>query len=141
MKELKVVAFEMGKEPRLVTMKNDLKVFQNFVGGYIEAFCQPDGIIIICNEEGKLKGLPINKIMFGEPIAGNFFICRSDKKGDFADVTDEDISFFIFDKIAALNNLPVETYKNIYELGSFDKSGLIIEDGKITRIEMYEESK
>jgi len=39
-----------------------LKEMQGFVGGYIEMLQLQDGRIMWCNEEGKLKGLPVNSL-------------------------------------------------------------------------------
>jgi len=38
----------------------DLKAAQEFVGGYVEGITFPNGDYLIINEEGKLKGLPLN---------------------------------------------------------------------------------
>ena len=38
----------------------DLKAAQDFVGGYVEGITFPNGDYLIINEEGKLKGLPLN---------------------------------------------------------------------------------
>ena len=37
-----------------------LKAAQEFVGGYVEGIPFPNGDYLIVNEEGKLKGLPLN---------------------------------------------------------------------------------
>lgn len=36
-----------------------LEELQNFVGGYVQ-ICRGADCIFVCNEEGKLKGLPVN---------------------------------------------------------------------------------
>ena len=38
----------------------DLKGAQEFVGGMVECVTFPNGDLLIVNEEGKLKGLPLN---------------------------------------------------------------------------------
>jgi hypothetical protein len=40
----------------------ELDKLQALVGGYIEFVYLPGGGEIMCNEEGKLKGLPINRV-------------------------------------------------------------------------------
>lgn len=87
---MQVIYFEVGEEPRTLEVENKLEDLQELVGGWLEAFPLMDGLLLICNEEGKLIGLPLNRVMDGEPIAGNFFLCRSDGE-DFASVTDDDI--------------------------------------------------
>ena len=37
-----------------------LKEAQEFVGGYVEGITFPNGDYLIMNEEGKIKGLPLN---------------------------------------------------------------------------------
>ena len=37
-----------------------LKEAQEFVGGYVEGITFPNGDYLIINDEGKLKGLPLN---------------------------------------------------------------------------------
>ena len=91
---MKIILFEVGKEPVVKEIENELQPMKEIVGGYIETFTQRDGLIIVCNEEGKLIGLPYNRTMFGEPIVGNFFMCRS-QDCEFSDITDEDIKRFI----------------------------------------------
>ena len=39
----------------------DLKTAQEFVGGYVEGISFPNGDYLIVNEEGKLRGLELNK--------------------------------------------------------------------------------
>ena len=51
-------------------------------GGYIQAdYPYEDPVALVCNEEGKIEGLPLNRALRTEDgeiydiIAGNFFIC------------------------------------------------------------------
>ena len=55
-----------------------------------------DDAAIICNEEGKLIGLPLNRAIYDssgslvEIIAGDFFICRAPADSDrFESLTEE----------------------------------------------------
>lgn len=87
---MKVIYFEVGKKARTLEVEDRLEEYQKLVGGYIEVFPLTDGLLLICNEEGKLRGLPFNRVMKGERIVGDFFLCRADEE-DFASVTDSDI--------------------------------------------------
>lgn len=91
---MKIILYNVGEDPIVKEIENELQPMKQIVGGWIETFTQPDGIILICNEEGKLIGLPYNRTMFGEPIVGNFFLCRCSGE-EFADITDEDVKRFI----------------------------------------------
>ena len=55
---------------------------QQVVGGYIQAiFPVDDPVALVCNEEGKLLGLPLNRSLRDEEgdiydiVAGTFFLC------------------------------------------------------------------
>ncbi len=79
---LEVLMVEPGKYPRMETLKPGLEALQEAVGGYIEAaYFFDDPVALICNEEGKLTGLPLNRAIRDDSgeivdiIAGKFFIC------------------------------------------------------------------
>ena len=56
--KISVLIKDPGKNPRHVHIENSLKNLQNTVGGYIETVTLSDDAVIICNEEGRLQGLP-----------------------------------------------------------------------------------
>lgn len=69
---------------RLVEVENELEVFQNIVGGYIETTGYKN-LVIICNEEGKLRGLQPNVVLGREMLVGTIIVCGA--SGDeFSDV-------------------------------------------------------
>ena len=69
---------------RLVEVENELEVFQNIVGGYIETTGYKK-LVIICNEEGKLRGLQPNIVLGREILVGPIIVCGA--SGDeFSDV-------------------------------------------------------
>jgi len=74
---MNVLIIEPEKAPREAEIGGDLKSMQEIVGGYIEAvYPYDDPIAIVCNDEGKLNGLPLNrKLEDYDIIAGTFFIC------------------------------------------------------------------
>ena len=74
---MNVLLIEPGKEPREAEVGSDLESMQKAVGGYIEAvYTYDDPVALVCNEEGKLIGLPLNrKLEDYDIIAGTFFIC------------------------------------------------------------------
>ena len=72
-------------------IRNELKAFQSIVGGNMEPVVLADGsdrIMLICNEEGKLYGLPENfwfqTIGRIDLICGTAIIC-GDSGEDFVD--------------------------------------------------------
>lgn len=77
-------------EVREVSPKNGtdfcLEELQGFVGGYIEVVYPltgtPKDSILVVNEEGKLKGLPVNGIAtammgFQDTIVGDILLCNT----------------------------------------------------------------
>lgn len=87
--QIRVLKLEPGKVPEEVTMSNTLEAFQSAVGGYIETLELDSGAVLVCNEEGKLMGLPANRQVGGDTIAGTFLIAGS-ADGEFCSLTDED---------------------------------------------------
>ena len=74
---MNVLIIEPEKAPREAEIGSNLKAMQDVVGGYIEAvYPYDDPVALVCNEEGKLIGLPLNrKLEDYDIIAGTFFIC------------------------------------------------------------------
>lgn len=80
--KLSVLLVEPGKCPKVIEIENTLEAMQNIVGDDIEVY-EPfdDEIAIVCNEEGKVKGLPLNRAIYSDRgelvdiIAGTFFVC------------------------------------------------------------------
>jgi hypothetical protein len=90
-----VVMVEAGKPAAMATIGSDLESLQKAVGGSIEAaYFYDDPIALICNEEGKLSGMPLNRAVKDENgevmdiIAGKFFICGLGEE-DFASIPQE----------------------------------------------------
>ena len=72
---------EPGKEARVMTMNDSLEAMQDAVGGLIEEYMPfEDEVALICNDEGKMLGMPPSRAIRDEDgqvidiIAGPFFI-------------------------------------------------------------------
>mgnify|MGYP000779303258 CR=1 FL=1 len=79
---------------------NGLKEMQALVGGYIQAvYPYEEAVVLVCNEEGKLDGLPLNRALRDEDgdiydvVAGNFFLAGIGED-DFIDLPDELVEQF-----------------------------------------------
>ena len=74
---MKILFVEPGKEAQPAEIQGDLKEMQAIVGGQIQAlYPWEDPVALICNDEGKLLRLPLNRMLEDyDVIAGNFFIC------------------------------------------------------------------
>lgn len=83
MSTIRVIKVEPLKEPKVMTIDNGLKELQESVGGLIEQYMPfaDEDIAIICNDEGKMLGMDLNRAIYDEHgeimdiIAGNFIIC------------------------------------------------------------------
>lgn len=54
--------------------ENTLEAFQKAVGGYIETYTLTPELVVICNEEGKLQGLPYNVTIGREDFVGTIVV-------------------------------------------------------------------
>lgn len=74
---MRVVLVEPGKAARIADIGEDLQDMQKIVGGLIQAlYPWEDPAAIVCNDEGKIMGLPLNRVLGDyDIIAGTFFIC------------------------------------------------------------------
>lgn len=93
--QLQVLLVEPEKKPKEITIGSDLEDLQEVIGGHIElAYYYHDPVVIICDEEGKIKGLPLNRAIRGEDgeikdiMAGPFLIC-GDGEEDFESLSDK----------------------------------------------------
>jgi hypothetical protein len=85
MHKIRVFIKEPGKKLRSTHVSNTLENLQKIVGGYIETVTFATNLVIICNEEGKITGLPYNCNICGMNFVGTIIFAGVD--GDeFGDV-------------------------------------------------------
>lgn len=99
MNKIRILVVEPDKEPYEIEINHTLENMQKVVGGLIEFVELEDDVDLICNEEGKMNGLPLNRIIKNDIIAGTFFIagqCNGDT--------------------ISLNNKQIEKYKEVFKL-------------------------
>ena len=93
---MRIIYFEVGKEPKEMLIARELAKMQKLVGGYIENYQVNEKICIVCNEDGWNLGLPVNrKVVDGsgnivQAIRGNFFVCAAGEE-DYISLTGEQI--------------------------------------------------
>ena len=80
--KIKVLAVEPMQEPYVKEIDAGLKSLQKEVGGRIQALYPfEEEAAVICNEEGKMNGLELNRALYDDNgrvydiIAGTFLIC------------------------------------------------------------------
>lgn len=78
-------------------ISNTLDAFQNYVGGVIQVILLNGVVDVICNEEGKVMGLPVNRALLddnGKPVdifVGDIVAVRHDEEGNFTDIQESDM--------------------------------------------------
>lgn len=85
---LRVLRVEPGNAPEEKVIGADLESLQAEVAGLIECVYMDDDIILVCNEEGKLNGMKLNRRLGDDIICGPFFLVSDDGEGDFASLND-----------------------------------------------------
>lgn len=84
---MKVMIKKVGRDPEVVEIKDELKVYQEIVGGHIEVIPLWDNILCICNEDGKMLGLFPNFKYYNDIVVGDvIFISASGE--DFVGLSD-----------------------------------------------------
>ena len=100
---MRVIVVEPRKTPTVQVIDTGLASMQKIVGGSIEAiypFDEP--VALICNEEGKLLGLPLNRALRDEDgtvydiISGTFFLCAAPPDSDrFESLSDQQVRTYL----------------------------------------------
>jgi hypothetical protein len=114
--QLHVVMVKPMEKPTEAWIGSELEDLQAAVGGYIQAvYPFHDDVALICNEEGKLKGLQPNRLLKdakGEPydvVCGTFFIVGNGEE-DFKSLTDAQVKrymdFYSKDMLVAIPPAP-----------------------------------
>lgn len=108
-RNIRVLVVEPGMLPYEKVIPNRLKDKQDIVGGNIEytRVDEDESALLICNEEGKILGLPFNRDIGRDVIAGTFLIVGDDPDiGEDRSLTDEQ----------------VEKYKDRFDRESIEKT-------------------
>lgn len=83
-----------GCAPEIRDIPNTLQELQAAVGGYIETVTIAEDCVIICNEEGRLLGLPHNMRFLGVDFVGPILFVGASGE-DFADLSPETMGFLM----------------------------------------------
>ena len=96
-REITVLMVEPRKAPVVTTLTNDLGSLQKAVSigadyqGLIEIIGLEEGVVLLCNEEGKLIGLEGNRRIGRDIIAGVFYVVGETDDGDLDSLPQEKI--------------------------------------------------
>lgn len=82
---MKAVYKQPGQPAEIIEIRNELRDLQQAVGGYIEAVTLRSDVVLLCNEEGRLRGLPHNLKFFGHDFVGPLLLVGTDGE-EFCDL-------------------------------------------------------
>ena len=86
---MKAIRKKPGCEPEIIEVENTLEALQQEVGGHIETVTIASDAVVICNEEGRLCGLPYNCRFLGVDFVGPILVVGRNKD-EFCDVPEAD---------------------------------------------------
>ena len=99
---MRILKIEPEHKPERADIPDTLEAMQEVVDGYIQAvypFEEP--VALICNEEGKLNGLPLNRALWDEDgtlydiISGTFFLCAAPPDAEnFQSLREEQLLYY-----------------------------------------------
>ena len=124
-RDLNLLLVKPNELPKKITIKNTLKEKQKLVDGLIEYVYLPNcnDVVLICNEEGKLLGLPPNRDIGYDIVCGDFLIVGDDPElGEDRSLTDEQIT----------------KYSKMFDELSIEKTNERINDILLSKINDYE---
>ena len=84
---MKAIRKKPGCAPEVIEVENTLKALQAEVDGYIETVTIASDAVVICNEEGRLRGMSYNCLFFGMVFVGR-------NKDEFCDVPEADFLMY-----------------------------------------------
>lgn len=88
--KIKCLLVEPYELPKEIIIDNTLEAKQKIVGGDIECVYlqNNDDVVLICNEEGKINGMKLNREIGYDIIAGPFLVVGDDyENGEFKSLT------------------------------------------------------
>ena len=97
--KIKVLALLPMELPKEIELDNTLEAMQNFVGGLIECITLSDTgseVTLVCNDEGKLLGLPLNRPLWdgADVLAGPGFLSGCDNEGNLTSLPPSAMDFY-----------------------------------------------
>lgn len=97
--KIKVLALLPMELPKEIDLDNTLEAMQKFVGGLIECITLSDTgseVTLVCNDEGKLLGLPLNRPLWdgADVLAGPGFLAGCDNEGNLTSLPQSAMDFY-----------------------------------------------
>lgn len=85
---MKAIRKRPGEGPELIDIRDDDHIREE-LGGYMEAVTLTEDLVILCDEEGRLKGKAPNCVICGVDFVGTILVLGV-RGEEFADVPDAD---------------------------------------------------
>lgn len=117
MEKIKVLIVEPAYDPYVKEIYNTLQEKQKIVGGLIEFIALENNVDLICNDEGKMLNLEMNKIITNDVICGTFIIAGQEK-GNTISLTEEQIKKYKKYFNIRKHTIPIALLKHIYPKSS-----------------------
>lgn len=117
MEKIKVLIVDPTIDPYIEEIENTLEKKQKIVGGLIEFVELENNIDLICNEEGKIHNLQMNRIIKNDVICGTFII-TGQENGESISLTDEQIRKYKSYFKLRNHTIPIALLKNHYKESS-----------------------
>jgi hypothetical protein len=103
---MRMMVKKVGEPVKEVNLPNTDETLSQAVGGYIEAVYLDKGVILWCNEEGKLNGLPFNCSIGNVSLSGDIIMTADNGEGNSKALTNDQIDY-----IKGLFNKPPTAYE------------------------------
>lgn len=101
---MKILRVDPGLYPQEAEINGSLESMQNLVGGLIQVIYpfEDAEVALVCNDEGKLLGLPFNRALRYESgaiydvVAGTFFLCSASWDSDtFGSLSEDQVKEYM----------------------------------------------
>ena len=130
--KIRVLRAEPGGPVRELQIENRLEAFQKSVRGNIECVGLKEGAVLICDDEGKLKGLRPNRRLGGDLIVGTFLIAGVDAEGDFCSLTETQAERWKKELAEPIKNIEsLVQLRDLLQIGLPDNTYLVHRDADI----------
>lgn len=94
-KKLTVYRINADNTEKVAEIADDLVTYQQIVGGYVEQIRLGNGLLMIVDDEGRLKNKPINmkasRFVPGNTIVGDVFIVGDNDGASFESLTEAEL--------------------------------------------------
>ena len=91
---MRVIRKRPDQVPQIVDVENTLEALQFEVDGWIETVTFAEDACVICNEEGRIQGLPFNLELMGILFFGTILIVGVDGE-NFTDLSDAGVELMM----------------------------------------------